>query len=133
MLRTLDVNVSHIKVINPRSQIDNDECISLTFPAPYTSLDHSFEFKIYSSWTTILSVVIWTDQEVCHHKQLIFCELEFVLCPVILMRALELLQGFLDGFWYGLRVVKMLLKLHQHIRHEARHIMWVGLHQGTQS
>ena len=73
------------------------------------SLDSSFEFQIYSSWTTILSVVVWTDQEVCHHQQLIFCKLQLVLCPVILMRALELLQGFLDGFGYGLWVMKVLL------------------------
>ena len=112
MLRTLDVNLSHIKVINPRSQIDNDECISLIshiFRGIYLSRFPCFEFEIYSSWTTILSVVVWTDQEVCHHQQLIFCELQLVLCPVILMRALELLQGFLDGFGYGLWVMKVLL------------------------
>jgi len=39
----------------------------------------------------VSSIVIVTHQKICHHIQLILCELCLVLLPIILMRSLELL------------------------------------------
>jgi len=80
----------------------------------------------------VLGVVAGRDQEICQLRQLIICELELVLDPVVLVCSLEALETFLDRGWNWLLVVQVTAQVHQQVGDELRHVVRKSRHERTQ-
>lgn len=42
-------------------------------------------------------------------------------------------SGTSHNYWYGLWVIEVVSQEQEHIRHKLRHIIWVGVDEGTES